>query len=265
MASDDAVLLAFDCLLKKTGARQVRVLLSSSLVDHVAIPGLVHWLKNSDLVALGRSRLAAFYGTDQVQRKVIVSREGYGAACLAASAGKELLDCLEQTADARQVDIVGIQPLAARAIEVLRKELCGNSALAIVIDEVDALWVGLRANGSWRSIRNLPASALRYSSPLDLLKRECLSAGLSGVEYIYCAASGSADAPVLDWGQDSTDFSDRLRLGGGARRLDLSFREKRGSRMGWYLLGASIIALMGSAYAWRNLQLQLGAAVLVME
>lgn len=246
---DDQLSQIFEQFLKQTGVKSIEVLLSSALVDTVVIPGLVHWLADTDLQALGRTRLAAFYGTDQEQREVLVSRENYGIPCLGFSAPQRLLDALRAVAAAQRVTLVGIRPLAATTIATLSKEIRASPVTAIWIEENEFLWIGLCADGQWRSARSLPSFALQHTTRHDLLQRECLAAGLVSVDRIFCAAIGVV--PPNEWGEMATDISQRLQTAGRHHSVAaIDFDVKRRHRMGWILLLTALGGLATTASAW---------------
>lgn len=255
---EEAILRRFGQVLAEAKPRSVDVLLSSELVDTVVLPGLEHWLTEADLQALGRSKLAAFYGTDQSARAVIASREAYGIPGLAMSVSRRLLEGLRAQGAGYGTALAGPRPLAALMVEGLTKELSQPQPTAVWIEEADTVWLGLRADGQWRSARSLPASMLRHTARSDLLQRECLAAGLVGVERI-CHAAVGVDG-TSDWGARAIDCTGRLAQLPGRSTGIFDFGRKPRPRLGWTVLAAALAGVAATAYAWIDGQAKYAAA-----
>lgn len=254
---------SFDRLLAATTIRQVRLFISPALIDHLVLPGLEHWLKNDDLIALARSRLASFYGTNQNEREVVVARGGYGIPGVAASISMGLLTHLQDVAKARSVKLIGVFPLAALAMNILAHEGKSPVRTAIWLEDQDAFWVAFCDNAHWISMRSIPANTLRHATRPDILQREHLSAGLPTVNRI-CFGALRNDIQVPDeWRPSATEYTDHIN-GSDAQPSILNFLNERRNRTTGFLLVAALIVLIATLHIWNDRQSRHAEALAVL-
>lgn len=249
---DEALSALFGQTLTELKPKTVEIVISSTLVDMIVLPGLEHWLKDADLQAYSRARLAAVHGSNQNDRTIFVDRENYGIPALAASFPTRLGEQLQAECHARKIRLLGLQPLATWMIKVLPKPQNDPAPTAVWFEEPDIAWIGLHAEGTWRSVRNIPASMLQRTNRADLLLRECLAVGLASVRRIYSGHVGCS--PISDFGQPSIDCSKQLvdPLPRGTNAYGCSGRSRH--FYGWTVLSAALLATAITAYVWVDQQ-----------
>lgn len=251
-ADEAALMQSLDRLLEGITRRKVQIFISAALVDHLVLPGLEHWLKDDDLIALARSRLASFYGTDQSRREVVVSRGNYGAPCLAVSMSKNLLGGIRAVAAARKVRLIGVFPSAALAVKALGRELNAPTSTAIWLEDSDSFWIGFREKGHWLATRGVAANVLRHATRPDILQREHLSAGLPAVDRICFGALNNTQVPD-EWRQSAIVFADHIHAL-AAQPSALNFLNERKNKAGWLLLLVALVMLAATLYVWSDRQ-----------
>lgn len=238
-------------LLTDLKPKSITIFISPSLVDMVVLPGMEYWLKDADLQAYARARLAAAHGADQNSRFIFVDRENYAVPMLAASLPNTLVEQLRAECLSHKVRLQSLLPITTRLVQVLQEALTKPAPTAIWFEEADAAWLALHAEGKWLSVRNIPAPMLQRMNRADLLHRECLASGLPSLARVYSARVDRQ--PLSDLGRPCIDCSEQL-LAAPSRRRGIGDSKRTGLFPGWAVLSAASLAAAFSIYAWIDQQ-----------
>lgn len=214
-------------------------------------PGSQHWLAETDLNALARSRFNGFFGKSAMPQSIAVARGEFACASLSASTETEQLESIRRAGKSAKLIMDGIAPLGAYASGLLGARLSRQGVTAIWLEDADGAWVAICKSGRWLSARSIPLRSMAGTSPSDIVLRECLANGVADPTHIFTAKIGGPSPKT--WLQSFDDIGPLLMARHKAQAIRPNFSPRK-CHLGLFAFSLAAVAMLGSVLAWRSLQ-----------